>query len=61
MYVGGVWDAALEAGRSNAFGVMPLGTTLLWAVIGFALFVLIQGYPLHTNGQTWGKKLLAAS
>jgi uncharacterized RDD family membrane protein YckC len=59
MYVSGVWDEALKAGRSSAFGVMPLGTTLLWAVIGLGLFVLIQGYPLHTKGQTWGKKALS--
>ncbi|KRA50947.1 hypothetical protein ASD77_15010 [Pseudoxanthomonas sp. Root65] len=59
MYVSGVWDEALKAGRSGAFGFMPLGTTLLWAVIGLALFVLIQGYPLHTKGQTWGKKALS--
>lgn len=27
-------------------------------VLGFALFVLLQGYLLHTQGQTIGKKLL---
>lgn len=59
MYVGGYWEAAFEAGRSGGFGIMPLGTTLLWAVIGFAVFALIQGYPLHANGQTWGKKVVS--
>lgn len=59
MFVGGYWEAAFEAGRSGGFGIMPLGTTLLWAAIGFVVFVLIQGYPLHTTGQTWGKKLLS--
>lgn len=59
MFVGGYWQAAFEAGRSGGFGFMPLGTTLLWAVIGFIVFALIQGYPLHTTGQTWGKKALS--
>ncbi|MEJ2789583.1 MULTISPECIES: RDD family protein [unclassified Pseudoxanthomonas] len=59
MFVGGYWQAAFEAGRSGGLGLMPLGTTLLWAVIGFVVFVLIQGYPLHATGQTWGKKLLS--
>jgi uncharacterized RDD family membrane protein YckC len=59
MFMGGYWEAAFEAGRSGGFGLMPLGTTLLWVVIGFALFVLVQGYPLHATAQTWGKKLLS--
>ncbi|MBD9468286.1 RDD family protein [Pseudoxanthomonas sp. PXM01] len=59
MWVGGYWQAAFEAGQAGGFGFMPLGTTMLWAAIGFVLFVLIQGYPLHESGQTWGKKLLS--
>jgi len=59
MLMTGYWQAAFEAGRSGGLGFMPLGTTVLWAVIGFVLFALIQGYPLHARGQTWGKKLLA--
>lgn len=59
MLMGGYWEAAFEAGRSGGFGFMPLGTTLLWAAIGFVVFALIQGYPLHARGQTWGKKLLS--
>jgi uncharacterized RDD family membrane protein YckC len=35
-----------------------LGLTATWAVIGFAVFVAVQGYPLAQSGQTWGKKLL---
>jgi uncharacterized RDD family membrane protein YckC len=58
-FVGGYWEAAFEAGRSGGMGFMPLGTTVLWAVIGFGVFMLIQSYPLHTTGQTWGKKLLS--
>ena len=38
---------------------MPLGTMVLWAVIGLAIFAVIHSYPLHENGQTWGKKLLS--
>jgi uncharacterized RDD family membrane protein YckC len=29
-----------------------------WAALGFLVFVLVQGFPLHATGQTWGKKLL---
>jgi uncharacterized RDD family membrane protein YckC len=40
-------------------GVRPgFGMQAMWALIGFALFVVIQGAPLSSNGQTWGKKLL---
>lgn len=59
MLATGYWEAAFEAGRSGGFGFMPLGTMVLWAVIGFALFAVIHGYPLHESGQTWGKKLLS--
>lgn len=59
MFMGGYWEAAFEAGRSGGFALMPLGTTLLWAAVGFLVFVLIQGYPLQMTGQTWGKKLLS--
>jgi uncharacterized RDD family membrane protein YckC len=34
------------------------GKQALWQVIGFAVFVAVQGYPLATAGQTWGKRLL---
>ena len=30
----------------------------LWGLIGFAIMVAVQGYPLAQAGQTWGKKLL---
>ena len=36
----------------------PFATQLLWAAIGFVVFVLVQGIPLNATGQTWGKKLL---
>ncbi|MGJ4729252.1 RDD family protein [Luteimonas sp. SDU101] len=53
MVVGGYWQTAMVAG-----GQVPLATTLLWAVIGFVVFVVVQWYPLEANGQTWGKRLL---
>jgi uncharacterized RDD family membrane protein YckC len=31
---------------------------LMEAVFGFVLFVIVQGYPLLTASQTWGKKLI---
>ena len=27
-------------------------------MLGFVVFVVVQGYPLSESGQTWGKKLL---
>jgi uncharacterized RDD family membrane protein YckC len=31
---------------------------LVDALLGFGLFLVVQGYPLATASQTWGKKLL---
>ena len=28
------------------------------ALLGFSLFLVVQGYPLLTAGQTWGKKMV---
>jgi uncharacterized RDD family membrane protein YckC len=40
-------------------GVKPgFGMTALGSLIGFGVFLAIQGYPLATAGQTWGKKWL---
>ncbi|MFC3715324.1 RDD family protein [Luteimonas soli] len=55
-YMGGYWQAAMEAGQAG--GQLPFGTTLMWAVIGFVVFAIVQGFPLNASGQTWGKKLL---
>jgi len=45
--------------RSATTGVeQPIATTLTWAAIGFAIFVVVQGVPLAQSGQTIGKKLL---
>ena len=35
-----------------------MATQLMWAALGFVIFVLVQGYPLSQSGQTWGKKAL---
>ena len=45
--------AAAQSGQQVGFGV-----TLMWAVIGFVIFAVVQGFPLNATGQTWGKKLL---
>lgn len=56
MYLGGYWQAAMTAAQAG--GQVGFGTTLLWAVIGFVVFVVVQGFPLNASGQTWGKKIL---
>ncbi|MGH8029876.1 MAG: RDD family protein [Arenimonas sp.] len=52
MYLGGYFEGMLRGQRPD------LPTQLMWGGIGFALFVVIQGFPLYTSGQTWAKKLL---
>ena len=56
MYVGGFWQASMAAAQSGQ--QVGFGTSLMWAVIGFIVFVVVQGFPLNATGQTWGKKLL---
>ena len=56
MYMGGYMAAATEAAQAGT--QVGLGTTLMWAAIGFVIFVVIQFFPLNATGQTWGKKLL---
>jgi uncharacterized RDD family membrane protein YckC len=56
MYMGGYMQAATAAAQAGE--QVPFGTTLMWAVIGFVIFVVVQGFPLNSTGQTWGKKAL---
>ncbi|MGN7725454.1 RDD family protein [Luteimonas sp. 22616] len=56
MYMGGYMQAATAAAQAGE--QVPFGTTLMWAVIGFVIFVVVQGFPLNATGQTWGKKAL---
>ncbi|GAB3317871.1 RDD family protein [Luteimonas notoginsengisoli] len=56
MYMGGYMQAATAAAQAGQ--QMPIGTTLMWAAIGFVIFAVIQGFPLNATGQTWGKKAL---
>ncbi len=57
MYAGGYWQAVMGAAAAGTS--VPFTTTLMWMVIAFVVFVLVQGYPLSQTGQTWGKKLLS--
>jgi uncharacterized RDD family membrane protein YckC len=41
-----------------AAGQVGFGTTLGYAIGGFVLFLLVQGYPLSQSAQTWGKKIV---
>jgi len=53
MFFGGYWQVAMSAG-----GEVPFLTTVLWALVGLAVFVAVQWVPLNANGQTWGKRML---
>lgn len=56
LFVGGYFTYVMEAAQRGED--VGLGYALLSAVAGFVVFVLVQGWPLHTSGQTWGKRLL---
>ena len=38
---------------------LPYMTLFGWNLLAALLFVLVQGYPLVTAGQTWGKRMLS--
>ena len=52
MVVGGYFSGFMTGQQPG------MGTQLMWAALGFVIFVLVQGYPLGQSGQTWGKKAL---
>lgn len=54
------WILTLVAFRAldPSKGSIGVGMIVGQLVLGFVLFVLVQGYLLHTQGQTVGKKLL---
>ena len=56
MYLSGYFRMVTEVARGG--GAVPFGTTVLWSVLGFGAFILLQGFPLNASGQTWGKRLL---
>jgi uncharacterized RDD family membrane protein YckC len=56
MWFGGYIEAVMQSAMAGA--QPPFLLVLTWALYGFLLFVVVQGYPLHANGQTWGKRIL---
>lgn len=56
VFVTGLWSMLVEqAARGPSAAI---GTKVLFGVTGFVVFLLVQGYPLHTTAQTWGKRVL---
>lgn len=51
MYLSGYWARAM----AQQVGAAEL---IAWSLGGFLVFIAIQAYPLHLNGQTWGKRAL---
>jgi uncharacterized RDD family membrane protein YckC len=52
MYMGGYFEGIMS-------GVKPgLAAQVTWSLVGFAIFTVVQGFPLANDGQTWGKKAL---
>ncbi|GAB2520788.1 RDD family protein [Lysobacter humi (ex Lee et al. 2017)] len=56
MFATGLWSEMMANATQGPLA--GLGTKMLAGVLGFAVFVAIQGYPLHTSAQTWGKRVL---
>ncbi len=56
MFLGGYFSAAMTAAENGQ--QVGFGTTLMWALVGFIAFAVVQYVPLNATGQTWGKKLL---
>lgn len=56
MFFGGYFKAVIDAALSGA--KPPFGLIAMWGGIGFVIFVLVQGFPLSTTAQTWGKRIL---
>jgi uncharacterized RDD family membrane protein YckC len=56
MFFGGFWSEAMAAAEAGSR--LPFGTQLRWGLVGLAVFLLLQGWPLATNAQTWGKRAL---
>src|SRR3546814_4718015 len=52
-YMGGYWQAAMDAGQAG--GQLPFGTTLLWAIIGFVVFVIVPAFSPNASGQKIGR------
>jgi uncharacterized RDD family membrane protein YckC len=56
-YAAGFWQLLMDAARN--YESLPLGSSLPWLAFGLGVFVLVQGYPLVRDGQSWGKKALS--
>jgi uncharacterized RDD family membrane protein YckC len=39
-------------------GTVGIGTLLGYATLGFVIFVIVQGHPLKSTAQTWGKRVV---
>ncbi len=52
MVLSGYFDEIMRGGD------VSYAKEALWTVIGFVVFVVVQGIPLSGNGQTWGKRMV---
>ena len=55
-YVSGAWQTYSDSMRRGE--LPPFGFMLMWSAVGLIIFVILQGYPLVKDGQTWGKKMV---
>lgn len=56
-FASGFWQTAMSAAAKGE--QVPSGMLIAWMAFSVVVFVLIQGYPLVTDGQTWGKKAVS--
>jgi len=55
-YALGYWQLVRDALETQQ--PIPYGAMLQYQAIALVFFVLVQGYPLVKDGQTWGKKAM---
>jgi uncharacterized RDD family membrane protein YckC len=53
-YASGLFQQSMEAARMGQR--VSMGTTVMWSLISIVIYLVIQGYPLFKDAQTWGKK-----
>ncbi len=52
----GYWQVLMDAAREHR--TPPYDQIMMWGLVWVAIFLVVQGYPLLKDGQTWGKKMV---
>lgn len=52
----GYWQVLMDSARAHR--TPPYDQITMWGLVGMAVFLVVQSYPLLKDGQTWGKKMV---